>query len=305
MPFVVKAEELDNNSDLEENENIEENIEEILSNKLCNDSNGNKYNCLVPEVDKDKKIYDYADLLTSEEEEKIYKIVDNYIESSKMDLVIVTINENPYGISDYYTQIYAQDFYYYNDFGIGNTKDGLIILIDMANRYPYIATKGNAILMYDDERIKSIHENAHNYLSSGNYYSAIEAYVNKIDSYIESGIPDSNQYYCIDDNGNYYKCKSEPKNVNWGISILVATLGSLIPAFIHTRKYKGVHLATNANSYLTNEDVNVRNDQFLTTFTSRVRRSHDSGSGGGHSHGGSTISHGSGGSFGGGGGRHF
>ena len=315
IPNIVSAENLDENKNdnqeeiidnvSETNDSIENSVEELKDKKLCNDENGNTYSCLVPKVDKDIRVYDYADLLTDEEEKNIHSIVDNYIEKSSMDLVIVTLDKNPYGVSDYYTQIYAQDFYYYNDFGVGDKKDGLIVLIDMDNRYPYIATKGNAILVYDDERIDSIHDSAYNYLVSGNYYSAIKSYIDKIEYYFEGGVPESNKYFCIDDNGDYYKCKSAPKEVNWGISLVIAIVGSLLGSFIHTRKYKEIKLAVNANNYLTNSNITERTDNFLTTFTSRIRRSHDSGGSSGHSGGGSSISHGSGGSFGGGGGRHF
>ena len=217
---------------------------------------------------------------------------------------MVTISENPYGVSDYYSKIYAQDFYYYNRFGIGKTYDGFILLIDMSNRYIYMATKGNAILTFDDYRIDMITEVAYNYLKNGNYFEGYKAMLEKATSYAKDGIPDSNKYYCIDDNGDYYKCKEAPKSVNWGISLISGLGISLIVAFIHTRKYRGIKLATNANTYLKNTNIDTKTDQFLTTFTSRVRRSHDSGgSGGGHG-GGSSTSHGSGGSFGGGG-RHF
>ena len=127
--------------------------------------------------------------------------------------------------------------------------------------------------------------------------------LDKAESYAKDGIAKSNEYYCIDNKGEPYKCREKPKKVNWIASIIVGFIGSLIPAFIHTRKYRGIKLATNANTYLKNTDIDNQTDQFLTTFTSRVKRSHDSNSGGGH-FGGSSTSHGSGGSFGGGG-RHF
>ena len=70
-------------------------------------------------------------------------------------------------------------------------------------------------------------------------------------------------------------------------------------------KYKGIKLATNANYYLKNSTITNSKDNFLTTFTSRVKIQRDSGGSGGHG-GGSSISHGSSGtSHGGGGGRHF
>jgi uncharacterized protein len=220
-----------------------------------------------------------------------------------MDVAMVTINENPYGISDYASQVYAQDFYYYNRFGINSSHDGFILLIDMSNRYIYMATKGNAILVFDDSRIDSITEVAYEHLKNGNYYDGYQSMMDRASTFASNGIPESNQYYCIDSNGEPYKCKEKPKQINWALSLVIASLGSFVPAFVHTRKYRGIKLATNANTYMKEKNIDTKNDQFLTTFTSRVRRSHDSSSGGGH-FGGSSTSHGSGGSFGGGG-RHF
>ena len=112
--------------------------------------------------------------LTEEEEETLRKMAIDYLEKYKMDIVLVTIKENPYGVSDEYTKIYSQDFYDYNGFGVGETKDGIIVLIDMANRYPYITTTGEAILMYDDDRIEDIHDYAYEDLADGNYFAAFK-----------------------------------------------------------------------------------------------------------------------------------
>lgn len=248
----------------------------------------------VPKVDNSEKVYDYADLLTEEEEKELYELSLDYIEKYKMDLVFVTINENPYGKTDRDISLYAEDFYEYSEFGVGNTHDGLIILIDMDNRAPCVTATGNAILIFDDVRKETMNDNAYNYLASGEYYEAFRSYNEDAVEYAKDGIPESNKYYCIDEDGEYYKCKSAPKSVNWLITIVVAILGSAIPVFIHTRKYRGIRLATDANSYLKSSTANKNVDQFLTTFTSTVRRSHDSG-GSGHSGGGSSISHGSGG----------
>ncbi len=264
---------------------------------------------LTPQVDATQKIYDYADLLTDEEEKTLYNKVEQFIENHNLDLVLVTISENPYGVSDDYTKEYAQDFYDYNDFGIGNTHDGLIILIDMANRYPYIATTGQAILIYDDSRINNMHDAAFDYLVDGKYFEAFNTYVESSEGFASNGIPDSNSLFCIDENGNYYMCKTLtiPKRVNWALALLVGFIVALATLLIHLAKYKGIRLATNADSYVDKVKRGENVDQFLTTFTSRVKRSHDNGRiGGGHRGGGSSISIGSSGrSHGGGGGRHF
>ena len=271
---------------------------------ICNDENDNKYTCKTPKVDNSIKVYDYADLLSDSEEKELENIATNFVKTYNMDVAMVTINENPYGVSDYYSQIYAQDFYYYNRFGINSSHDGFILLIDMSNRYIYMATKGKAMLVYDDERIYNITDVAYNYLKNGNYYDGYKAMMDQASIYAKEGTAESNKYYCVDKDGEPYQCVEIPKSVNWPLSLVIGLLGSLVPAFVHTRKYKGIKLATNANSYLKNSNIDTQTDQFLTTFTSRVRRSHDSSSGGGGHFGGSSTSHGSGGSFGGGG-RHF
>lgn len=262
---------------------------------------------LTPSVDTSKKIYDYADLLTDEEESELFEKVDSFIDKYNMDLVLVTLDKNPYGVSDAYTEVYAQDFYDYNDFGKGSTHDGLIILIDMDNRYPFIVTTGSAIIMFDDNRIEKIHDYAYDYLADGRYYAAFNAYVDKVTSYASDGVPSSNELLCVGIDGTIYKCKEKPKAVNWAISLIAASVLSFLPVLIHLRKYKGIKLATNANTYLEKVEKGPNVDQFLTTFTSRIRRSHDdNSSGGGGKIGGSTIKFGSSGrSHGGGGGRHF
>ena len=251
---------------------------------------------LTPKVDPDKKVYDLADLLTDDEEAKLYDLAMEFYEETNMDMVLVIIDDNPYGSTDHDIELYGMDFYDYNNFGVGSSRDGVLFLVDMDNRAPAVVATGQAILVYDDERKDTILENAYSYLKSGSYYSAFKSYVNDALYYYEKGIPESNKYFCVDEEGEYYKCKEEPKEVNWVWSSVIAFLGSVIPIFVHTRKYRGIKLAVNANSYLKDVQINNSTDQFLTTFTSRVRRSTDNGSsghGGGFSGGGSSISHGS------------
>ena len=177
----------------------------------------------------------------------------------------------------------------------------------MDNRYPYIVTTGQAILVYDDARINYMHDAAFDYLVDGKYYEAFNAYIDEAETNASNGIPESNSLFCIDENGHYYMCKKLPKRVNWTLSLLIGFGVALASLLIHLAKYKGIRLATNANSYVGKVVKGENVDQFLTTFTSRVRRAHDNDRiGGGHGGGGSSISFGSSGrSHGGGGGRHF
>ncbi len=246
----------------------------------------------VPEADKTKKIYDYADLLTDEEEKDLYDRVVKYIEKYNLDMALVTINENPYGSSDRDISLYAEDFYEYNKFGMNSSHDGIIILIDMDNRAPCVTATGQGILIYDDERKISMNDDAFDNIADAKYYDAFLSYIDDASNYASEGVAPSNALYCIDENGEYYKCREEEKSVNWIVTILTSVFGALCPVLVHTRKYRGVKLATKADNYLKENNITGKQDKFLTTFTSRVPVHHDNG---GHGGGGSSISRGSGG----------
>jgi len=103
----------------------------------------------TPRVNAEEKIYDFAEVLTSEEEQELYQKISEYIEKTNMDMVILTINEE---FSDSAIEDYAADFYDYNDFGLNFEKYSGIILvrnINSYNRFFNIYTFGNAQLYYD------------------------------------------------------------------------------------------------------------------------------------------------------------
>lgn len=256
----------------------------------------------TPSVDKSIKVYDYADLYTDEEEQLLALRVNEFIEKSKLDLVVVTISENPYGSYDSDITEYADDFYDYNDFGFNSSKDGLLVLIDMDNRAPAISTSGLAIKYYDDERINEILESNYYNLTTEKYYDAMFGMVEVIDNYFDKGVPKSNEYLCIKDNGDPYDCT--PKSVNWLITSIGSVVITIITLVITLTRYKKVHLATQADSYLTDFVMGESKDQFVSTFTNRIPKPKDTGGSG--RIGGSSTHHGSSGhSHGGGVGRHF
>ena len=135
----------------------------------------NKDNILAtPSVDENLKIYDFADLLTDSEENLLYKEATEFISQYNMDLVLVTIDDNHTTPREF-----ADDFYDYNFFGINDTHNGVLVLIDMDNREVYISTTGEAILMYNDNRIDSILDDMIYYMKNGAYYNAFDEYYTK------------------------------------------------------------------------------------------------------------------------------
>lgn len=240
----------------------------------------------TPKVDEKEKVYDFADLFTDEEELRLYNNITNYISKYNMDMVVVTINDNNKSSAE----AYADDFYDYNDFGIGSTHDGLIFLIDMDTRNMHIATTGEAIRMYNDYRINKIQDATYSYISIKKYYDCANIFISKASSYADMGVPSGNKNTYIDENGNYIVNYGKISYVaiilgDFVFGAVVASIFVAIASFLH----KTVKKATQAKHYLVKGSFNVTNksQHFVTSSTSKVYdppSSSGSGSGGSSTH---------------------
>ena len=281
--YVITSNRTEDNLQVREELINDDNIDDILN---------------TPKVLEKEKIYDFAELFTNEEKGKIKEKALSYIEKYNMDFVIVTIDSN----NKINSSEYAKDFYDYNYFGTNDTYDGILYLIDMDNREVYILTTGKAKLFYDDFRINSLIDKASASLSLGYYYNSVNTFIIEASNYVELGIPESNNGYEIDSNGNLVKIK----NVNWIITCIGSLLIPSIILYFLISRHKGIKLASTADTYLDKNSINYGEfkDTYLTSYTSRVpivrtdssRRSRS---------GGSSISRGSSGRSHGGGGRRF
>lgn len=254
--------------------------------------NSSKTNTILntPSVNEKEKIYDFAKLIDDSYEANILEKLENFIDTYNMDMVVVTV--------DTYTRRtateFADDFYDYNYFGKNKNRDGILLLIDMYQRQVAISTTGHAILVYDDERIDYMLDNLEYYLKDSKYISAIESFIEDSSMYAKEGIPSSNKYAHIDENGNYVVIKPFP----WVIIILISLAITVVVMLILLSRHKMIRLASTARYYLTGINITNRQDRFITTFTTKTRI--ESSSGGSSGGGSSTHSSSSGSSHGGG-----
>ena len=169
--------------------------------------------------DTSAKIYDYSDKLTSEEEVLLKEKIDVFIDTYHMDLVLVTVDQH----NKNSTETYADDFYDYNGFGVGETHDGLILVIDnnFEKENLWISTTGEAIRMYDDSRINNILDAIE---VEYNYYKLFDIFIDKCSYYASLGIPDSNKNTYIDDNGDMHEKRTIPWFYLISISSVIATI---------------------------------------------------------------------------------
>ena len=249
----------------------------------------------VPYVDSNLKVYDFADILTDEEEKQIYSKIQDFIEKTNTDMVFVSI-DMPYSY-DSKNEDFAADFYDYNDFGINfDNYSGILLLRNdySGDRYYDIYTFGDAQLYFDQSRYDDILDGIYNQFVGKKYLSGISDFISKCSYYYDKGYAPKYSHAYVDGDGyiryNYYV----PVIPCLGGSLVI----TLITMLIMIRKNKMVRKATTASAYLDKNSINYREhlDQFTHSHTTHYTISSSSGGG---SHGGS-----SGGGHSSGGGRH-
>ena len=255
-------------------------------------------------VDASKKIYDYADILTPEEEATLLPKIKAFIELTGMDMVILT-DSFKYS-HDSENETYAVDFYDYNDFGINDQNYSGVILFRNDNpedRYYNVYTFGMAQLYYSYARCENMLDDIYSSMVSKEYLDAFTKFIDNFTIYYHMGKATTDYY--VDDMG--YVQKIPPTfnlKSNLVMSIFAGIIVSIIALVIMVKKNKMVKKATEAGDYLDKSSIqyNVKQDIMTGSITTHHRISSDSGGSGGggfHSSGGS-----SGGGHGGGGGRH-
>lgn len=250
----------------------------------------------TPCVDEVEKVYDFGDLLTDEEETNLYNEIQSFVEQTNYDLAVVTINENPKQDA----MNYADDFYDYNEFGKGTTRDGLLLLIDMDTRELYISTTGNAIKMYSDARINDILDTGYDYITNQQYYNTFLSMIKKSVDFYSMGFPEENKNIEIDEIGRPIIIKYINYRLIAGISVFITLIVTIIFYNISKLKLK----VGSTISYLKSSNISLRKDKLINSIVTHHVRNTDSSGGGSHS-GGSSFHTSSSGSFHGGGGRHF
>lgn len=269
--------------------------------KVPDDVSTNNINDILntPCVIETDKVYDFADLLTDNEEELLYNKVEEYINNTNYDLVLVTTNDNPKNSA----MKYADDFFDYNNFGKNQSRDGVLILIDMDTRELYISTSGQAIKMYDDYRIERVLDSGYDYITIKKYFNTFISMVESLSDYYLNDYPDSNNNLIIDDLGNPQYVKSIPYQMAFLIAGIITLVVALILYFKSRLKIKRLDTV----SYLKRIDITTKKDTYVNSHVSRVLRASDSSSSsfGGSSGGGSSHHTSSSGRSHGGGGRKF
>ena len=225
----------------------------------------NKSNIMsTPAIDASEKIYDFGNLLTDSEEDKLYTQIKKFIDGASLDFAIVTISDNVKNSS----KDYAHDFYDYNMFD----NDGILFLIDMDNRSIYMSTNGTAVSLFPDSRMEPILENVYGKVSQKKYYDACLSFTTSISEFIELGDSDYNEDVVINDDGTI------TKNLHLLEVFLFALIGTIIIIVILIMMNRMVSKATLAKEFLNKETMKINDisEVFLGSHTSKTLIADDS-----------------------------
>ncbi|MEI7884658.1 MAG: TPM domain-containing protein [Clostridia bacterium] len=125
------------------------------------------------QLDTKVKVYDYADLWTTVEENQLQQLATEFVNNEQMDIVVTSTNDS----KNLSAQAYANDFYDYSGFGIGKYRAGLVLSVNMDLREVYISTCGSAIPIYPDEKIQQMLDSITPALTSENYATAASNFI--------------------------------------------------------------------------------------------------------------------------------
>lgn len=235
-------------------------------------------------VDASEKIYDFSDILTDSEEQQLKVLIDNFYNKTKMDLVIVT-DELPY-VRDEQNVEYAEDFYDYNDFGLGTKHyDGIVLFRNTYHIDPYYdMTLSGEAQFYYTPRIDDILDTIYDEIKNKQYFEGFKHFIELLDNYYEVGIPSSMEGYTLDDTGHLVAPPPPPKEYKvptvW--MIIASILGTSIFTGVNVKKNKMVKHAYEANDFLDKGSINYTRstDDLTNTFVTHHIITSSSGSGG-------------------------
>lgn len=141
-------------------------------------------------TNKGKLVADLADFFTPAQESQLTQQAATLGDQYQMDIIIVTTRDTG-GKS---ARAYADDYFDNNGYGVGPDKNGILFLIDYANREAYISTSGSGIRYLTDQRISQILDAViAGGLKSGDNFGAAQVFLSQTTTFLQAGIP-SGQY---------------------------------------------------------------------------------------------------------------
>lgn len=133
---------------------------------------------------KNSRVTDETEELTETELSELNQLADKLSEQHQADICVAIVN----GTRGYSIDVYANQIYEDYGYGIGDNYDGILLTVDMDTRRYYMTTdiNGKCFNYITDYSIENLGALFVDYYSTYDLYSAIEAWINKVDELLTS-----------------------------------------------------------------------------------------------------------------------
>lgn len=237
------------------------------------------------------RLVDDAGLLSASEKKEIEKRLDEISKSQECDVVLVTVDS----LGNKTAQAYADDFYDYRGYGMGQGDDGILLLLSMEDRDYAFSTYGFGITAFNDTGLEKLEEDILPLLGDNRYYDAFSTYADSSEKLLimaNEGTP-----YGVD--GNVDKPSTEDI-VATGVpgAAVVGIGGSGIATLVKKSRLKTVRRRYGAGDYVVPGSMvlDTSSEYYLYNQISKTPKPKENSSGGssmhtsssGRSHGGSS-----------------
>lgn len=243
------------------------------------------------------RVQDFSGVLSAEDTENLINIYDEIATRQCVDIAIC-FTDSLDGLT---TTEYADTLYEECNYGYGENKDGVMLLVSFEDSDWYIATRGYAIQAFTDSGIQYIGNQIKGNLSNKEYAAAAERFAQLCDEMLTDAINGTayNESFGATDYDSTEAGFEMPPPMWILISLGVGVVVALIAVLIMKSKLKSVRMQAAANSYLKDGSLNITDssDVFLYSTVTRTEKPKDNDN---YS---TTHESSSGNTFGGGGGK--
>ncbi len=236
-----------------------------------------EYNSELP------RVIDEAGLISYSTEEKLNKKIEKIIEDWEFVCVILTVDDyrNSYnsiwGVADYGIWGFADDFFDYGGYGVGENYDGIIMVVSMADRSYHFSVCGYGQTAFTEYGFEYLDDTVVSKLSDGDYDECFETFVDEVYDFVKEA-KTARPYDTF-----HKKISGKVILRNFLIAAPVALLISWLFVKGLVKKMKPIMPKPAAREYLKNFNQTYAKDTFLFANVSKIPKGNGgSGGGGGH-----------------------
>lgn len=229
-------------------------------------------------------VIDNAGLVTEEQAQALQQAAKELSDRRGVKVVILTTLST--GSRE--AEAYADD-YFDEHFALVGEPDGILLLISMEERDIYISTCGSMIDMADEDVVDDILDEIFDEVRQGDYNSAFEKYLNKIDQVIESYPKRLEEQQRREEATRQMEKEARQRRLrrSFLIAPLIGLVVGLLPILMNHNNLTTIRPHDDASDYFKNTDqrMTAMHDIFLySNRTSRVIETQRSDNGGSSSH---------------------